>query len=125
MKNLIAFAHALSDETRWRIIRLVMDEAMCVCELADILGMPQSTVSSHVQVIRKAGLLESEKCGKWAYFRVEAGYLELIATLAKTFSGSGGAVCRSDDTKATRRLKEREGNCCRGPRRLAGSRIQS
>lgn len=124
MKNLIAFAHALSDETRWRIIRLVMDEAMCVCELADILGMPQSSVSSHVQVIRKAGLLESEKCGKWAYFRVEARYLELIATLSKEFSGSGGAVCRSDDTKAIKRLKARDESCCQGPARLAGSRIR-
>ena len=55
MTNPVAFFRALSDETRWRIVRLVMDRALCVCELADILGMPQSSVSSHVQVIRKAG----------------------------------------------------------------------
>ncbi|RYD17419.1 MAG: ArsR family transcriptional regulator, partial [Verrucomicrobiaceae bacterium] len=61
MTDIVTFSRALADPTRWRIVRLVMDDALCVCELADILEMPQSSVSSHVQVIRKAGLLESEK----------------------------------------------------------------
>ena len=56
MEAIVAFSRALADPTRWRIIRLVMEDALCVCELADILEMPQSSVSSHVQVIRKAGL---------------------------------------------------------------------
>lgn len=64
-KNLVTFSRALAEPTRWRIIRLVLVDALCVCELADILEMPQSSVSSHVQIIRKAGLLESEKCEKW------------------------------------------------------------
>ena len=72
MSEAIAFFRVLADETRWRIVRLVMDRALCVCELADILEMPQSSVSSHVQIIRKAGLLESETCGKWTYFRIDA-----------------------------------------------------
>jgi ArsR family transcriptional regulator len=67
MTNIVSFSRALGDATRWRIVRLVLDEALCVCELADILEMPQSSVSSHVQVIRRAGLLVSEKCEKWTY----------------------------------------------------------
>ena len=42
MNSAVMFARALADETRWRIVRLVMDQAFCVCELADILEMPQS-----------------------------------------------------------------------------------
>jgi ArsR family transcriptional regulator, arsenate/arsenite/antimonite-responsive transcriptional repressor len=40
MKNVVVFSRALADATRWRIVRLVMDDALCVCELADILEMP-------------------------------------------------------------------------------------
>ena len=74
MSEPLAFFRALADETRWRIVRLVADRAMCVCELADILEMPQSSVSSHVQIIRKAEMLESETCGKWTYFRIARGH---------------------------------------------------
>ena len=83
MTNIVNFTRALSDPTRWRIVRLAMRDALCVCELEDILGMPQSSVSSHVQVIRKAGLLESEKCEKWTYFRIDAKYLKLLETMEK------------------------------------------
>lgn len=114
--NAVSFFHALADSTRWRIVRLVLDEALCVCELADILEMPQSSVSSHVQVIRKAGLLESEKCGKWTYFRIGGDHLPLMRTLLKAFPDS---CCFADDaTRAETRLAERETSCCPGPEKL-------
>ena len=110
----------MGDSTRWRIIRLVSDNALCVCELADILDMPQSSVSSHVQVIRKAGLLESERREKWTYFRIEAKYLSLLESLGAAFAGSEEPVWDSDDQKALKRLEERMGSCCPGPIKLAG-----
>lgn len=124
MKNLVAFSHALADATRWRIIQLVMDEALCVCELADILRMPQSSVSSHVQVIRKAGLLESEKRGKWIYCRVGAEHRALLTPLARFFSASPGtdAVLTKDAANAVRRLAERDEDCCPPPKKLARRR---
>jgi ArsR family transcriptional regulator len=118
MTNVVAFTRALADPTRWRIVRLVMEEALCVCELADILEMPQSSVSSHVQVIRKAGLLESEKCEKWTYFRIEAKYLKLLGTIEKFFFESGDSAWRQDSEKAVARLQERVGSCCPGPQKL-------
>ena len=92
------------------------DEALCVCELADILEMPQSSVSSHVQVIRRAGLLEGERCGKWTYFRIDRTRLGLLRTLDEAFPEKGRT---SDAARALRRLKEREGSCCPGPQKLA------
>lgn len=118
MTNIVTFSRALADSTRWRIVRLVMDEALCVCELADILEMPQSSVSSHVQVIRKAGLLESEKCEKWTYFRISSDHLKLLQSMEKFFAGTGDAAWAEDAEKATRRLAEREDSCCPGPTRL-------
>ncbi len=116
-KNLVKFFQALADSTRWRIVRLVMDEALCVCELADILEMPQSSVSSHVQIIRKAGLLESEKCGKWTYFRIEPEFRELIGTLEKFF-GSDDDALKSDAARSVVRLARREESCCPVPQSL-------
>ncbi len=123
MSDPVTFFRAVADETRWRIVRLVMDRALCVCELADILEMPQSSVSSHVQIIRKAGLLESETCGKWTYFRIERGQLALLKAVRKNFPESGRFA--TDAEKAETRLAHRETSCCPGPVKLAKPRKPS
>lgn len=111
------FFRALGDETRWRIVRLVIDRALCVCELADILKMPQSSVSSHVQIIRKAGLLESERCGKWTYFRIHPTHIPLIVQIIESLPNS--PEHKTDLKKAKARLTDRENSCCPGPIKLA------
>jgi ArsR family transcriptional regulator, arsenate/arsenite/antimonite-responsive transcriptional repressor len=121
MTNIVSFSRALADATRWRIVRLVLDDALCVCELADILEMPQSTISSHVQIIRKAGLLESEKCEKWTYFQIEPKHRKLIATLEKFFEPDD-AVLKTDFARSLQRLTQRENSCCPGPRNLKTKR---
>jgi DNA-binding transcriptional ArsR family regulator len=120
MSNAVAFFRALADTTRWRIVRLVMDRALCVCELADILKMPQSSVSSHVQIIRKAGLLESETCGKWTYFRIARGQLAMLRAVAKHFAADEEFA--ADAERAEARLTRRAESCCPGPVKLAKSR---
>ncbi|MCF7675027.1 MAG: metalloregulator ArsR/SmtB family transcription factor [Akkermansiaceae bacterium] len=116
MTKPVEFFRALADETRWRIIRLVMDRAMCVCELADILEMPQSSVSSHVQIIRKAGLLESETCGKWTYFRIDRSHLPLFRSVLRHLGDPLPAP--ADTLRAEQRLCRRASSCCPGPVRL-------
>jgi ArsR family transcriptional regulator, arsenate/arsenite/antimonite-responsive transcriptional repressor len=123
MSNPVTFCRALSDETRWRIVHLVMERALCVCELADILGMPQSSVSSHVQIIRKAGLLESETCGKWTYFRIMGTHLPLLRAMIRRFPDS--SIHAGDEQKAAARLTRRESSCCMGPVKLARPRKSS
>lgn len=124
MSDIVTFTRALGDATRWRIVRLVMDEALCVCELADILDMPQSSVSSHVQVLRKAGLLESEKCEKWTYFRIDAPYLRLIQDLGRFFEGNGRDAGAGDARRAKLRLAERQQSCCPGPAKLTSRKLR-
>lgn len=120
MSDAVTFCRALADDTRWRVVRLVMERAMCVCELADVLGMPQSSVSSHVQIIRKAGLLESETCGKWTYFRVRAGHLPLLRAMIRRFPDT--VIHAGDAEKASDRLARRESSCCKGPVKLTRPR---
>lgn len=118
MTDLVTFARALGDPTRWRIVRLVMSEALCVCELADILEMPHSSVSSHVQVLRRANFLESEKCEKWTYFRIATAYVPIVRELETFFRPQGKSTWANDDKRTLKRLAERRRSCCPGPKKL-------
>ena len=123
MNDLVTFSRVLADTTRWRIVRLVLDDALCVCELADILNLPQSTVSSHVQIIRRAGLLKSEKCEKWTYFRIAARFRRLISHLEKFFPDAASEWIEIDGPRSTKRLEERESSCCPRPKSFRTKRI--
>jgi len=120
MKNFVSFAHALADETRLRIVHLLMNEPLCVCELADVLEMPQSSVSSHVQVIKKSGMLDSERCEKWVYYRLSPAYRHLFMSMSGFFeiSAASDAVLKADAKKAVKRLAQRDDSCCPTPREL-------
>ncbi|WP_341405166.1 ArsR/SmtB family transcription factor [Luteolibacter soli] len=119
--NPVEICRALGDPVRWRIVRLVARDALCVCELADILGMPQSSVSSHVQVIRRSGLLESEKCEKWMYFRVKAEFIKLLRVL-DAGNDVPDPAWAEDDRKTLDRLTVRESSCCPRPKHLFKTR---
>jgi len=63
---------ALSDSNRIRIIEMITDKAMCVCEITSILGLATSTVSKHLSILRDAGIIEDEKDGKWVNYRLKS-----------------------------------------------------
>lgn len=119
MKEAVAFAHALSDETRWRIAMLIRAEALCVCELVDALNLAQSTLSSHLQVMRAGGLVKVERCEKWAYYRLDPAVLPLVQVLQRHFADSldRNATLKADQKRAAARLALRGQTDCRGPRR--------
>jgi len=56
---------ALSDPNRLRIIKMLQIKPLCVCEITDILGLAASTVSTHLNILKKAGFIEDYKDGKW------------------------------------------------------------
>jgi len=115
----VALAQAFSDETRWRIANLVAGEALCVCELADILDLPQSTLSSHLQVMRRGGLVVAERCEKWAYYRLATAVLPVWRAL-KALGRADAQSTRQltdDRQRAIARLALRGRTDCRGPRR--------
>ncbi|RME69060.1 MAG: ArsR family transcriptional regulator, partial [Nitrospirae bacterium] len=70
MREFLAITKALSDETRVRILKLLEQGELCVCELMEILQMGQSTVSKHLGILHNAGLVERRKEGTWAYYRL-------------------------------------------------------
>ncbi|MDH3292815.1 MAG: metalloregulator ArsR/SmtB family transcription factor [Acidimicrobiia bacterium] len=60
----------LADPTRLRLFSLIAaaGEACAACDLVDDLGVSQPTVSHHLKVLRDAGLVESERRGRWVYY---------------------------------------------------------
>ena len=62
---------ALADPTRVAIVnRLAGAGEVCVCELVDEFELSQPTISHHLRLLRQAGLVDSERRGTWAYYRL-------------------------------------------------------
>jgi ArsR family transcriptional regulator len=70
MKKIAHLFKALSDETRLRILSLLGAGELCVCDLMEILALPQSTVSRHLAYLRNADLVEDRRQGIWMYYRL-------------------------------------------------------
>jgi ArsR family transcriptional regulator len=63
----------LADPARLRLLSLIQAQPggeACVCHLTEPLGLSQPTVSHHLKVLLEAGLVERERRGSWAYYRV-------------------------------------------------------
>ena len=60
----------MADPTRLRILRLLLQRDLCVCELMFILKMEQSRISHQLRILRDAGLLEDKREGRWITYRV-------------------------------------------------------
>jgi ArsR family transcriptional regulator len=70
---------ALADPVRLRLFSLVASRGeVCSCNLEEPLAKSQPTVSHHTRVLAEAGLLVSEKRGRWVWWRVDEGRLALV-----------------------------------------------
>ena len=85
MKDVVKTFKALADPTRLRVVLLLRQRDLCVCELMYILGMEQSRVSHHMRVLRDAGLAEDVREGRWIIYRVPD---EAQALLEGLFAGA-------------------------------------
>lgn len=63
---------ALADPTRLRIVGLLANGEVCVCDIHESLGIPQPKTSRHLAYLRRAGLVEGRKDGLWVHYRLAA-----------------------------------------------------
>lgn len=80
--TLAARFRALGDPARLRLLSLIADcgEA-CACELVDVVGVSQPTVSHHLKVLYESGLVDRERRGKWIHYRVVHEALAELSTV--------------------------------------------
>ena len=73
MKEFIKVTKALSDPNRIKIIKLLQQKMMCVCELQAALRIAQPTVSKHLRILEEAGLVDFKKEGLWVNYFLADG----------------------------------------------------
>jgi len=74
--------HALSDETRLEIVRLLSHGERCVCELQNVLDAAQSRLSFHLKTLKDAGVVSDRRDGRWIYYALNRDALDEIAEFA-------------------------------------------
>lgn len=85
-ERLATWYGVLADPTRLRLLSLIaaQGESCAACDLVEPLGVSQPTVSHHLKVLREAGLVDSEKRGRWVYYRAVP---ERLAVLSRALGG--------------------------------------
>ncbi len=64
------FFQALGDNTRLRLLNLMGDQEICVCYFVEILAQGQPKISRHLAYLRRAGIVEARREGKWMHYRI-------------------------------------------------------
>ena len=70
MKNMLLITKALADEGRIKIILMLGKKDLCVCHITEGLALAPSTVSKHISILERAGLIETRKVGRWVHCRL-------------------------------------------------------
>jgi ArsR family transcriptional regulator, arsenate/arsenite/antimonite-responsive transcriptional repressor len=60
----------LADRTRLRLLNLMADQEVCVCFFVEILQAPQPKISRHLAYLRRSGVVEARRAGKWMHYRI-------------------------------------------------------
>jgi ArsR family transcriptional regulator len=82
MKTFVKVMKALSDPNRVKILKLLQEKVMCVCELQNAIGISQPSVSKHLKILEEAGLVDYRKEGLWVnYFLADGNQSPYAASL--------------------------------------------
>jgi ArsR family transcriptional regulator len=84
--NISLFFAALADPSRLRLLNLLSDREVCVCHLQSVLKTNQPKISRHLAYLRKAGLVQARREGKWAHYSLKKLDPTLQQILRQTFS---------------------------------------
>jgi len=70
VREFLSITKALSDEMRVRALLALREGELCLCQLIELLDLAPATVSKHMDMLVRAGLVERRKDGRWCYFRL-------------------------------------------------------
>ena len=96
MRDMVRILKSLSDETRLRILNMLMERECCVCEIIQVLGISQPRASHHLGALYNAGVLRMRRQGLYALYEVDrdslGGYeMDLLKAVLKGMQGSSTA----------------------------------
>lgn len=89
VRPLTRLFRALGDETRMRIVALLVHGELCVCHVEKALGLTQPNCSRQLGILKSAGVVDSRRDGTWVYYRISdqerAALTGVLDVLARTF----------------------------------------
>ncbi len=88
-EELASTLRVLADPARLRLLGIIgrAGEA-CVCDLTSPVGLSQPTISHHLRLLRDAGFIRREQRGKWAFYALEPGAMDRVATAMRHHVGT-------------------------------------
>ena len=112
----MAITKALSDPNRVRILLALRRGELCVCQITELFGFAPSTISKHLSILHRAGLILSRKSERWVYYRLPdksapIAVREVLAWVHKSLAKTDEAA--ADAKKMNRILKTDLAVICR------------
>jgi len=89
---LVSLFAALADPIRLRLINLIRSGEVCVCFFVEAIGEPQPKISRHLAYLRKNGIVEGRRDGKWMHYRIS----DTLPVEARTILASMTGIFESD-----------------------------
>ncbi|AYL39168.1 MAG TPA: metalloregulator ArsR/SmtB family transcription factor [Streptomyces sp.] len=86
----------LADPLRLQIVTLLARETLCTTHLVEETGARQTNLSNHLRVLREAGVVETEPCGRFTYYKLRP---DVIARLAGQFADLAESARNAADNK--------------------------
>jgi len=71
MEKYLSILKALADETRLRIINLLYERELCVCDIEEIVDASQTKISRHLAYLKNSGLVHVRRSAQWSFYSIE------------------------------------------------------
>lgn len=101
MQELVKTMKALSDETRLRILSILLERECCVCEVMQVLGISQSRASRNLSIIEDSGFLKARRDGTWMYYSIDwetvNPYVKSLSRLLKDSSADSEVLAEDKE----------------------------
>jgi len=112
MRELAKAMKALSDETRLRILNILLERECCVCEVMQALDISQTRASRNLGILHDAGFLKMRKEGLWALYSIDRDgmneyYPSLVEAVSKSLENDEGAALDRKRLKTAQRVGPR------------------
>lgn len=85
---------ALGDSTRAKIVHALADQTLCVCDLAQVVGVSEPAVSQHLRLLRSLRIVRGRRAGKMVYYSLEDEHVRALLDMALGHRDDAAAALR-------------------------------
>ena len=110
--DIIQVMKALSDETRIRILNLLKNGELCVCEIESVLGINKSNASRHLNRLTVTNLVIPIKKSQWVYYKLNYEFIEKHPFIKQFMEDELVTIQKCNEDNLSLGNHKKGGNCC-------------